>query len=104
MFGGADPGAGDARNRAEPSGRACLGCGHWTQERPAEVTALLLDWLKGALGPKGSSTSLLPWCRAGSHSKPRKIVEGGVEMARHGEPIRRADRAPMLLPGVRAWG
>lgn len=24
------------------------GCGHWTQqERPAEVTALLLDWLKG---------------------------------------------------------
>ena len=24
------------------------GCGHWTQqERPAEVTAILLDWLKG---------------------------------------------------------
>jgi pimeloyl-ACP methyl ester carboxylesterase len=24
------------------------GCGHWTQqERPAEVNAILVDWLKG---------------------------------------------------------
>ena len=28
-------------------GHILEGCGHWTQqERPAEVTALLLDWLK----------------------------------------------------------
>jgi pimeloyl-ACP methyl ester carboxylesterase len=28
-------------------GHVLEGCGHWTQqERPAEVNALLIDWLK----------------------------------------------------------
>ena len=48
MFGGADPVP--AMREAVPNlqGVHVLpGCGHWTQqERPAEVTALLLDWLK----------------------------------------------------------
>jgi len=45
----ADPGAVMAEHVTDLRGVHVLpGCGHWTQqERPAEVTALLLDWLKG---------------------------------------------------------
>ncbi len=49
MFGGADPIP--AMRKAVPNlhGAHILpGCGHWTQqERPAEVSALLVGWLKG---------------------------------------------------------
>jgi pimeloyl-ACP methyl ester carboxylesterase len=45
----ADPGAMMRNFATDLRGVHVLpGCGHWTQqERPAEVTALLLDWLKG---------------------------------------------------------
>ena len=45
----ADPGAMMRQHATDLRGVHVLpGCGHWTQqERPAEVTALLLDWLKG---------------------------------------------------------
>lgn len=44
----ADPGAVMAQHATDLRGVHVLsGCGHWTQqERPAEVTRLLLDWLK----------------------------------------------------------
>ena len=45
----ADPGALMREHATDLRGVHILpGCGHWTQqERPAETTALLLDWLKG---------------------------------------------------------
>jgi pimeloyl-ACP methyl ester carboxylesterase len=45
----ADPGAMMLQHVADLRGVHVLpGCGHWTQqERPAETTALLIDWLKG---------------------------------------------------------
>ena len=44
----ADPGAMMRQHVTDLRGVHVLpGCGHWTQqERPAEVTALLTDWLK----------------------------------------------------------